>query len=201
MVFTHISPSLSSLISAALAFVFLSSVSYSNVFLAIHHLHRPPSPPPPLPSLRAMARVILFRTPTPNDIYDATFSAAGYDTTSIQALADRLLPDELVPILAAGGREWEAAIITSRRAAEAWILAARRVGAERKRSKPTEASEVGGTSHTWLTANRISQRELGADGQNPGLPYPFGRQAPPLVRSSPRQASPKPTFPKQHRRP
>lgn len=67
--------------------------------------------------------VLLFRTPSESDPYDSTFAAAGYKPRSVQALDDVLLPEGLAPILAAGGGRWEAALITSRRAAEAWCLA------------------------------------------------------------------------------
>lgn len=67
--------------------------------------------------------VLLFRTPSESDPYDAAFAEAGYKPRSVQALDDELLPDGLVPILAAGGGRWEAVLITSRRAAEAWCRA------------------------------------------------------------------------------
>lgn len=72
-----------------------------------------------------MPRVVLFRTPTPEDTYAPTFASSGYATTEIPALTDHLLPADLRPILARGGEEWEATIITSRRAAEAWVQASR----------------------------------------------------------------------------
>lgn len=67
--------------------------------------------------------VLLFRTPTPEDPYDSAFKEAGYAPRSIQTLDDVLLPEGLAPILAAGGGRWEAVLITSRRAAEAWCRA------------------------------------------------------------------------------
>ncbi|BEI88517.1 uncharacterized protein CcaverHIS019_0112350 [Cutaneotrichosporon cavernicola] len=70
-------------------------------------------------------RVILFRTPAEGDTYVPALAAAGYSAISIPALSDTLLPTELEGIIRAGGAEWEAAIITSRRAAEAWVLAAK----------------------------------------------------------------------------
>jgi uroporphyrinogen-III synthase len=75
-------------------------------------------------------RVILFRTPAPGDTYTSAFAAAGYTATSIPALEDSLLPAALEPVIARGGATWEAAIITSRRAAEAWVLAAERVAGQ-----------------------------------------------------------------------
>lgn len=67
--------------------------------------------------------VLLFRTPSEADQYNAAFKSAGYIPRSVQALDDVLLPEGLAPILAAGAGRWEAALITSRRAAEAWCMA------------------------------------------------------------------------------
>ncbi|CAK9784819.1 tetrapyrrole biosynthesis, uroporphyrinogen III synthase [Cutaneotrichosporon oleaginosum] len=74
-------------------------------------------------------RVFLFRKPALGDTYMPAFAAAGYEVTSLPALEDTLLPDALEPVLARGGGAWEAVIITSRRAAEAWIRAADAVAA------------------------------------------------------------------------
>lgn len=67
-------------------------------------------------------RVALFRTPAVRDSYMTRLAA--YGPTSVPALADRLLPGALEPVIAAGAGEWEAVVITSRRAAEAWVSAA-----------------------------------------------------------------------------
>lgn len=70
-----------------------------------------------------MPRIVLFRTPTPNDNYVSEFEAKGYTVTSISALDDSLNPSALVPYL--DPERWGGVIITSRRAAEAWVLAAK----------------------------------------------------------------------------
>ncbi|KAL1408500.1 uroporphyrinogen-III synthase [Vanrija albida] len=71
---------------------------------------------------RTTPRLALFRTPAPGDAYHAALSP--YAPTSVPALADRLLPGALGPVLRAGAGGWEAVVITSRRAAEAWAAAA-----------------------------------------------------------------------------
>ncbi|WOO77895.1 Uroporphyrinogen-III synthase [Vanrija pseudolonga] len=70
----------------------------------------------------APTRLVLFRTPANGDSYPTTL--ARYAPISVPALADRLLPSALEPVLAAGAGGWEAVVITSRRAAEAWVAAA-----------------------------------------------------------------------------
>ncbi|GMK57763.1 hypothetical protein CspeluHIS016_0405970 [Cutaneotrichosporon spelunceum] len=75
-------------------------------------------------------RVILFRTPAPGDTYVSALAEAGYSAASIPALGETLLPSELEGIIARGAGAWEAAIITSRRAAEAWVLAAESCSAD-----------------------------------------------------------------------
>jgi hypothetical protein len=70
-----------------------------------------------------MPDVILFRTPTPTDTYPALLSAAGYSSTSVAALTDEISTAQLAPILVTGARQWEGAIVTSRRAADAWVRA------------------------------------------------------------------------------
>lgn len=72
-----------------------------------------------------MPRVILFRTTSKGDTYHPHFVSTGYAPTSLPALADTLLPAPLSDILERGSGEWEAVVITSRRAAQAWVLAAR----------------------------------------------------------------------------
>lgn len=112
--------------------------------------------------------VLLFRTPSESDPYDAAFASAGYRPRSVQALDDVLLPEGLAPILAAGGGRWEAALITSRRAAEAWCLAV-------KDAQRYPSENFG----TWVADETLcSCRELSvADTQNSGPQCRFTRPA------------------------
>ena len=72
-------------------------------------------------------RVILFRTPSPDDAYISTFRRAGYDPTCIPVLIEAYETDGLAELLRDGGDGWDGVVLSSKRGAEGWVRAVKEI--------------------------------------------------------------------------
>jgi uroporphyrinogen-III synthase len=82
--------------------------------------------------------VYLFKDDSDPGRYAAPLATAGYAARTVPTLQTELLSAPLVPLIAPGGSAWEAVIITSRRAAEAWVQAVEEVEASGAHSPSEE---------------------------------------------------------------
>lgn len=91
--------------------------------------------------------VLLFKTPIQpftSDSYRILLAKDGYEPIFVPVLAETFRTEELGGIIESGGKGYEGLVIMSRRAAEAWVKAAKAIDSHEQAKFQAEVREANG---------------------------------------------------------